>query len=191
MGNMQDQKINLEKYVRDIPDWPIKGVLFRDITPLLADAAAFKAAIDEMSAPYMNEKIEYVVAVESRGFIFGASIAEKLNAGFVPIRKKGKLPFKTKTVTYDLEYGTDSLEIHSDAFAKDARVLLVDDVLATGGTMCAAAKLVEKLGAKVIGISFLIELGFLHGRDKISCYPINTVMTLSGSMPQTIAGGSL
>ena len=188
---MPSQRINLEKYVRDIPDWPIKGVLFRDITPLLADAAAFKAAIDEMSGPYMDQNIEYVAAVESRGFIFGASIAEKLNAGFVPIRKKGKLPFKTKTVTYDLEYGTDTLEIHSDAFGKNARVLLVDDLLATGGTMCAAAKLVEKLGATVIGISFLIELAFLHGREKINSYDIKTVMTLSGSMPQTVAGASL
>jgi adenine phosphoribosyltransferase len=189
---MQDQKINLERYVRDIPDWPIKGVLFRDITPLLASAAAFKAAIDEMSAPYMDQGIDYVAAVESRGFIFGASIAEKLNAGFVPIRKKGKLPFKTKSVTYELEYGTDTLEIHADAFGKDAKVLLVDDVLATGGTMCASAKLVEKLGAQVVGIAFLIELGFLHGRDKISSYNINTVMTLSGgSISQTAADASL
>jgi adenine phosphoribosyltransferase len=174
---MSNQSINLQKYIRDIPDWPVKGVLFRDITPLLADAAAFKAAIDAMSSPFADEKIEYVAAVESRGFIFGASIAEKLNAGFVPIRKRGKLPFKTKSVTYDLEYGTDTVEIHSDAFGEGAKVLLVDDLLATGGTMSAAAKLVEKVGGSVVGITFLIELGFLHGRDKLTDYNIKTVIT--------------
>jgi len=174
---MSNQSVYLQKYIRAIPDWPVKGVLFRDITPLLADAAAFKAAFDAMTAPFFGQKIEYIVAVESRGFIFGSAIAEKLNAGFVPIRKKGKLPFKTKGITYDLEYGSDTIEIHADAFAKEAKVLLVDDLLATGGTMAAAAQLVEKLGGEVVGITFLIELSFLHGRDKLSSYDVKTVMT--------------
>jgi adenine phosphoribosyltransferase len=172
-----DEAINLSKYIRAIPDWPVKGVLFRDITPLLADAAAFKAALDTMTAPFIGKEIEYVAAVESRGFIFGAAIAEKLNAGFVPIRKKGKLPFKTKSVTYDLEYGTDTIEVHADAFAKGAKVLLVDDLIATGGTIAAAAHLVEKLGGDVVGITFLIELSFLHGRDKLNSYNVKTVIT--------------
>jgi adenine phosphoribosyltransferase len=172
-----DHTINLQKHIRGIPDWPVKGVLFRDITPLLADASAFKEAIDAMSAPFAEQKIEYVAAVESRGFIFGASIAEKLNAGFVPIRKRGKLPFRTKSVTYDLEYGTDTIEIHADAFSKGAKILLVDDLLATGGTMSAAAKLVEKVGGVVVGITFLIELAFLNGRDKLTSYDIKTVIT--------------
>jgi adenine phosphoribosyltransferase len=172
-----DKGIDLSNYIRAIPDWPVKGVLFRDITPLLADAAAFKAAIDAMTAPFIGKKIEYVAAVESRGFIFGAAIAEKLNAGFVPIRKKGKLPFTTKSITYDLEYGTDTIEVHADAFGTGAKVLLVDDLIATGGTIAAAAHLVEKLGGEVVGITFLIELSFLHGRDKLSSYDIKTVMT--------------
>jgi adenine phosphoribosyltransferase len=174
---MSNQSINLQRHIREIPDWPTKGILFRDITPLLADAVAFKMAIDAMAEPFADQKIEYVAAVESRGFIFGAAIAEKLKAGFVPIRKKGKLPFKTKGVTYDLEYGTDTIEIHSDAFGKGAKVLIVDDLLATGGTMAAAATLVEKVGGAVIGITFLIELGFLHGRDKLTTYNIKTVIT--------------
>jgi adenine phosphoribosyltransferase len=174
---MSNQSVYLQKYIRAIPDWPVRGVLFRDITPLLADAAAFKAAFGAMTVPFFGQKIDYVAAVESRGFIFGAAIAEKLNAGFVPIRKKGKLPFKTKNVTYDLEYGTDTIEVHADAFGKGAKVLLVDDLLATGGTMAAAAQLVEKLGGIVVGITFLIELGFLHGRDKLTTYDIKTVIT--------------
>ncbi|MDO8301750.1 MAG: adenine phosphoribosyltransferase [Sedimentisphaerales bacterium] len=174
---MPDGHVNLAKYIREIPDWPVKGVLFRDITPLLADAAAFKASIDVMIVPFAGRKIDYVAAVESRGFIFGAAIAAKLNAGFVPIRKRGKLPFKTKSVTYDLEYGTDTVEIHTDAFGKGAQVLLVDDLLATGGTMCAATQLVEKIGGTVVGITFLIELVFLHGRDKLASHTIKTVIT--------------
>jgi adenine phosphoribosyltransferase len=174
---MSNEPINLQKYIRAIPDWPAKGVLFRDITPLLADAAAFKAAIDAMSAPFADKKIEYVAAVESRGFIFGASIAEKLGAGFVPVRKKGKLPFKTKSVTYDLEYGSATIEIHTDAFAKGAKILLVDDLLATGGTIAAAASLIEKLSGEIVGVTFLIELAFLHGRDKLTDYNMKTVIT--------------
>jgi adenine phosphoribosyltransferase len=174
---MSNQSVNLPKYIRDIPDWPVKGVLFRDITPLLADAAAFKAAVDAMTAPFFDDKIEYVAAVDARGFIFGAAIAQKLGVGLVPIRKKGKLPFKTKSITYDLEYGTATLEIHTDAFHKGAKVLLVDDLLATGGTVAAAATLIEKIGGEIVGITFLVELGFLHGRDKLTSYNIKTVIT--------------
>jgi len=174
---MSNQSAYLQKYIREIPDWPTKGVLFRDITPLLADAAAFKAAIEAMVAPFAGRQIEYVAGVDARGFIFGAAIAQKLGVGLVPVRKKGKLPFKTKSMTYELEYGTASLEIHTDAFHKGAKVLLVDDLLATGGTVSAAATLIEKIGGEVVGITFLIELGFLHGRDKLPSYDIKTVIT--------------
>ena len=173
---MAQQIIKLEKYIRDIPDWPVKGVLFRDITPLLADAEALAQAVKMMSSDFIDRQIEYVAAVEARGFIFGAAIAGRLGAGFVPIRKKGKLPFKTKSVSYDLEYGVDTLEVHSDAVKKNAKVLLVDDLLATGGTMSAAAKLIEKVGGQVVGMTFLIELSFLRGRERISQYPIKTVI---------------
>ena len=174
---MATQGIELEKYIRSIPDWPKKGILFRDITPLLADPKALAAAIDALCAGFMGVGVEYVAAVEARGFIFGAAIAEKLGVGFVPIRKEGKLPFKTESVTYDLEYGTDTLEVHSDAVSRGARVLMVDDLLATGGTMAAACKLVEKIGGQVAGIAFLIELGELAGRKKLSGYKISTVIS--------------
>jgi adenine phosphoribosyltransferase len=168
---------DLKKYIRDIPDWPRKGILFRDITPLLADSKAFAAAIDALCADFKDAGIEYIAAVEARGFIFGAAVAEKLQAGFVPIRKKDKLPFKTETVTYDLEYGTDTLEVHSDAIDRDARVLMVDDLLATGGTMAAACELIEKIDGKIEGITFLIELTELAGRKKLSAYNVKTVVS--------------
>ncbi len=174
---MVDQGIELKRYIRSIPDWPKKGILFRDITPLLADAKAFAAAVDALCAGFTGADIEYVAAVEARGFIFGAAVAKKLGVGFVPIRKKGKLPFKTESVTYDLEYGTDTLEVHSDAISKGAKVLMVDDLLATGGTMAAACKLIEKIGGQIVGISFLIELGELAGRRKLSGYKISTVIS--------------
>jgi adenine phosphoribosyltransferase len=174
---MATQGIELEKYIRSIPDWPKKGILFRDITPLLADPKALAAAIDALCAGFMGVGVEYVAAVEARGFIFGAAIAEKLGVGFVPIRKKGKLPFETESVTYDLEYGTDTLEVHSDAVSRGARVLMVDDLLATGGTMAAACKLIEKIGGQIVGISFLIELGELAGREKLGGYKISTVIS--------------
>jgi len=174
---MTAKGINLERYIRTVPDWPIKGIMFRDITPLLADPKAFAAAIGALSEGFARAGIEYVAAVEARGFIFGAAVAEKLSAGFVPIRKKGKLPFKTESVTYDLEYGTDTLEVHSDAVTKEAKVLMVDDLLATGGTMAAACRLIEKIGGKIAGISFLIELTELTGREKLSGYKIHTVMS--------------
>ena len=174
---MVTEGIRLQNYIRSIPDWPKKGILFRDITPLLADPTAFATAIDALCAGFTETAIDYVAAVEARGFMFGAAVAEKLKAGFVPIRKKGKLPFKTESVTYDLEYGTDTLEVHSDAVTSGAKVLMVDDLLATGGTMAAACKLIEKIGATIVGITFLIELTELSGRDKLSPYKINTVIS--------------
>jgi adenine phosphoribosyltransferase len=167
---------DLKKYIRLIPDWPKKGILFLDITPLLSDPQALSTAIDALCDKFVDAGVQYVAAVEARGFVFGAAIAAKLKAGFIPIRKKGKLPFKTESITYDLEYGTDTLEIHSDAFNCGGKVLLVDDLLATGGTMNAACQLVEKVGGKIVGISFLIELTALTGRTKINDYKINTVI---------------
>jgi len=169
--------IELERYIRSIPDWPKKGILFRDITPLLADAGALAAAVDALCAGFTGADIEYVAAVEARGFIFGAAVARKLRVGFVPIRKKGKLPFKTESVTYDLEYGTDTLQVHSDAVSRGAKVLMIDDLLATGGTMAAACKLIEKISGQIVGISFLIELDELAGREKLSGYKITTVIS--------------
>ncbi|MFB0525039.1 MAG: adenine phosphoribosyltransferase [Phycisphaerae bacterium] len=169
--------MDLQRYIRSIPDWPKKGILFRDITPLLADPKAFSAAVDALCAGFTEVGVEYVAAVEARGFIFGAAVAKNLGVGFVPIRKKGKLPFKTESVSYDLEYGTDTLEVHSDAIVKGAKVLMVDDLLATGGTMAAACELIEKIEGQVVGIAFLIELCELSGRKKISRYKINTVIS--------------
>jgi len=174
---MTTEAVELERYIRSIPDWPKKGILFRDITPLLAEPAAFAASIDALCADFAEADIEYVAAVEARGFIFGSAVARKLKAGFVPIRKKGKLPFKTESITYDLEYGTDTLEVHSDAISRGARVLMVDDLLATGGTMAAACKLIEKVGGKIVAIVFLIELTDLAGRSKLAGYKIKTVLS--------------
>jgi adenine phosphoribosyltransferase len=174
---MANKVVQLEKFIRSIPDWPKKGILFRDITPLLADPQAFAAAVDALCADFRDDGIEYVAAVEARGFIFGAAVAKTLRAGFVPIRKKGKLPFRTESVSYDLEYGTDTLEVHKDAIRKGAKVLMVDDLLATGGTMAAACKLINKIGGEIAGIAFLIELRELAGRDKLSEYKIHTVIS--------------
>ncbi|UCE50720.1 MAG: adenine phosphoribosyltransferase [Phycisphaerales bacterium] len=174
---MTGQGVDLRKYIRDIPDWPQEGILFRDITPLLGDPEAFAAAVEALSAGFTNAGIEYVAAVEARGFIFGSAVAKKLGAGFVPIRKKGKLPWQTESITYDLEYGTDTLEVHRDAFKNGTKVLMVDDLLATGGTMSAACKLVEKTGGKVVGIVFLIELTALGGREKITGYDVKSIIS--------------
>jgi len=174
---MTSNKIDLERYIRSIPDWPKKGILFRDITPLLADSKAFAAAVDALCADFTDVGIEYVAAVEARGFIFGAAVAEKLGAGFVPIRKKGKLPSSTESISYDLEYGTDTLEVHSDAVESRAKVLMVDDLLATGGTMAAACKLIEKIGGQVAGIVFLIELAELRGKEKITGYKVKSIIS--------------
>jgi adenine phosphoribosyltransferase len=174
---MTAEEIDLKRYIRNIPDWPKKGVLFRDITPLLADPQAFAAAVDALCAGFRNTGVEYVAAVEARGFIFGAAAAKTLGVGFVPIRKKGKLPFKTESISYDLEYGTDTLQVHRDAIRNKAKVLMVDDLLATGGTMAAACKLIEKIGGQIAGIAFLIELKELAGRDKLIGYNINSVIS--------------
>jgi len=171
------KKMDLRRFIRDIPDWPKKGILFRDITPLLASPSAFSAAVESLCCAFENEKVDYVAAVEARGFIFGAAVAQRLGKGFVPIRKKGKLPFKTEKITYDLEYGKDTLEVHSDAVEKAAKVLMVDDLLATGGTMAAACKLVEKIGGRIVGIAFLVELADLKGRKKLGSYKVKTVIS--------------
>jgi adenine phosphoribosyltransferase len=177
---MASSKIDLKRYIRSIPDWPKEGILFRDITPLLGNSRAFAAAVDALSADFTDVGIDYVAAVEARGFIFGAAVAEKLAAGFVPIRKKNKLPWQTERITYDLEYGTDTLEIHRDAVTSGAKVLMVDDLLATGGTMAAACKLIEKIGGHVAGIAFLVELADLKGREKITGYRATSTLTYTG-----------
>ncbi|MSR77729.1 MAG: adenine phosphoribosyltransferase [Candidatus Omnitrophica bacterium] len=167
---------SLQKAVRDIPNFPKKGIVFKDITPILKDPRLFKIAIDLMGKNLSEKKIDYVVGIESRGFIFSTIIACRLKAGFVPVRKEGKLPYLTNKTAYALEYGEAVLEIHKDAIEKGSRVVIVDDLLATGGTALAAAQLVEGLGAKVVGLSFLIELSFLGGRKKLSRYGVHTVI---------------
>jgi adenine phosphoribosyltransferase len=167
---------HLKAKIRHVPDFPKPGILFYDITTLLCDAQGFRDTIDAMAAPYMGEDIDQVVGIESRGFILGAAIAATLGCGFVPIRKPGKLPAATYQESYHLEYGTDSLEIHQDACGQNQRVLIVDDVLATGGTARAAIDLVKKTGAKIIGAAFLIELDLLKGRDKLAGEPVYSVL---------------
>ena len=158
----------LKTFIRDVPDYPQKGIIFRDITPLLGDKKIFSEAVDLMSRAWIDERPDLVAAIEARGFIPGAAIAVKLGAGFVPIRKTGKLPWKTISETYDLEYGTDQLEVHADAIEPGQTVLIVDDVLATGGTASAAVRLMRKLGAEVVGVQVLIELGYLDGRKRLN-----------------------
>jgi len=166
----------LRGFIRDFPDWPEKGIIFRDISPLLADSEAFCRAVEALAGPFEDERIDYVAAIEARGFIFGSAVAERLHAGFVPVRKQGKLPGDTLSATYDLEYGRNTLEIHKDCIKKGSRVLLVDDVLATGGTMAASAYLVESSGGEIAGMSFLIELSALKGREKLKGYNIKSVI---------------
>ena len=174
---MAKKPIQLTDYIRDVPDFPKPGILFRDITPLLADKKAFATSVDALAEPFVGFDVDYVAAVEARGFIFGSAVAKALKVGFIPIRKQGKLPYRTESVTYDLEYGTDTLEIHSDAVKPGSRVLMVDDLLATGGTMAAACRLMKKLGAEISGLSFLIELTDLTGREKLLEYSIHTVIS--------------
>ena len=169
-------KIDLAKFIRNIPDFPKEGILFRDITTLLNNPQAFKKSVDELANLFKDKKIDFVVAAESRGFIFGGALAYKLRCGFVPVRKKGKLPYKTYCYTYKLEYGVDSLEIHRDAFPAKAKVLIVDDLLATGGTACAIINLVKKLKGEIVGVAFLIELTDLKGREKLKKYPVYSLI---------------
>jgi len=162
----------LKGKIRDVPDFPKPGVVFKDITPLLADRQTFRAALDLLGDRYRDRGIQVVVGVEARGFIIGSALAYKLGAGHVLIRKAGKLPFRTHRAVYQLEYGTDTLEIHEDALEPGTRVLIADDVLATGGTVGAAIDLVNKLGGKIVEIAFLLELTFLKGREKLADYPV-------------------
>ena len=167
MSAANDLEMRMRAAIRDVPDFPKPGIVFKDITPLLCDPRLFRQATDALAAPFRDTGITHVLAVESRGFILGAPVAHELSAGFVPIRKVGKLPFRTESVEYALEYGTDKLEIHIDAWPSRARVLIVDDVLATGGTAAAACQLAEKIGGEVVGLSFLIELAFLKGATRL------------------------
>lgn len=167
---------DLKKRIRHVPDFPTPGILFYDVTTLLKDADGFRMAVDAMAAPHVGDHIDVVVGIESRGFIFGAAIADRLRAGFAPIRKPGKLPWKTQKASYALEYGTDTLELHDDAVIKGQKVLIVDDLLATGGTAAAALGLVKGLGGNVVGLQFLIELEGLKGRDKLAGENIGIVL---------------
>ena len=173
---MAKEKNTLAGYIRSIPDYPKPGILFRDITTLLKDKRAFRQAVRRLTDKYRNKKIDIVVAVEARGFILGGAVAHQLNAGFIPVRKKGKLPAKTNSVTYDLEYGIDTLEMHLDAFAPGTRILIIDDLLATGGTVKAVTDLIRQLKGKIIGIAFLIELTDLKGREKLAGLPIYSLI---------------
>lgn len=173
--------MDLARLVRAIPDFPIKGILFRDITTLVRDGEAFQEAIDTMVEHYINTDIEVVAAIEARGWIFGAPLSYELGAGFVPIRKPSKLPAETISVSYALEYGTNTLEMHKDAITPGAKVLIVDDLLATGGSAKAACELVEKLGGKVVGLAFLIELVDLKGREKLKGYDVFSMIQYEGA----------
>jgi len=171
---------DLEKIIRDVPDFPKPGIIFKDITPLLADPAALSQCVDDLIAPFQTAGISKVVGIESRGFIFGTVAACRLGTGFVPIRKPGKLPSETLSEPYELEYGTDTIEIHADALAPGEKVLMIDDLLATGGTMAAACNLVEKLGAEIAGVAFVIELCFLPGREKLGGRDIHSLIKVEG-----------
>jgi adenine phosphoribosyltransferase len=174
---MDLEKLILDR-IRDVPDYPKPGIVFKDITPLLADHTAFAAVVDAVVAHYGRGTIDKVVGIEARGFILAAPIAYHFGAGFVPVRKRGKLPAATYEQTYDLEYGTETIELHQDAFRSGERVLIVDDVLATGGTAQATAELVRRGGADVIGLSVLMELSFLHGRDKLTDVDLHTLVVV-------------
>lgn len=162
-------KEELQKIIRNIPDFPVKGIQFKDITPLLKNPEAFRYVIEDIKTHFANKNIKYIAGIEARGFIFGSALAYELGIGFIPIRKKGKLPYKTVSITYSLEYGENSLEVHEDALSKGDKVLIVDDLLATGGTTKATYDLLLKIGGDVVGAAFIIELTDLKGRDKLPC----------------------
>lgn len=169
--------LDLRDRVRDVPDFPKPGIVFKDLMPLVADAAYFRETIDRLEALARPKQPDVILGAEARGFIFGGALADRLGCGFVPARKPGKLPWETIEATYDLEYGTDSLQVHADAFANGARVIVHDDVLATGGTAKAKTELVERLGGIVVGVLFVVELGFLNGRDKLEGYDVDSLIT--------------
>ncbi len=173
----EEAQLQIESLIRAIPDFPIPGILFRDITPLLKDAGGFRAAIDRFVQRYKSDRVDLVVAMEARGYIFGAPLAYALGAGFVPVRKPGKLPATTFVESYALEYGINTLEIHDDAVGNGQRVLVVDDLLATGGTAAATARLLAKLGADVVGFGFLIELAALRGREALAGHKVTTFVS--------------
>lgn len=173
MGLVED----LRRAIRDVPDFPKKGILFRDITPILKSPELFEGVIAELARQYGSKGVEGIAAVESRGFIFGAPLAVKLGVPFLPVRKRGKLPCKTCSVEYALEYGTDRIEMHEDAISRGQRILVVDDLLATGGTAAAAARLVESMGGVVVACAFVVELKFLNGRDKLKNYEIFSLVS--------------
>jgi adenine phosphoribosyltransferase len=173
--------MDLRQHIRSIPDFPKPGILFRDITPLLSHPPAFRASIEQLARPFRDKGVTAVAAAEARGFIFAAPLALELNAAFVPIRKPGKLPFDTHSFHYELEYGTDTLEIHTDAYRDGDRVLLVDDLLATGGTMQACAQLATNSGVEVVGCAFVIELAGLRGRQKLAPHPVHSLVIYEGA----------
>ena len=175
MGAVMDVD-DLRAKIRDIKDFPTEGILFKDITTLLKDGPAFRMVVDMIAGRYAKDHVDIVVGIESRGFIFGGALAHQMGAGFVPVRKPRKLPGKTIEVEYELEYGRDALAVHEDAIQPGQRVLAVDDLLATGGTMAATLRLIEQLGGKVVGVAFMIELAFLKGRDKIKDYPLHSLI---------------
>jgi adenine phosphoribosyltransferase len=167
---------DFKKFIREIPDWPQKGVNFKDITPLLQDKSAFHKAIDELAKPYENQKVDVIVGIDARGFILAAALAYKLGTGLAIIRKKGKLPWQTISRDYKLEYATNTIEMHKDAIKAGQRVMLVDDVLATGGTMSATCEIVKELSGEIVGIAFLIVLDFLKGEEKLKGYRVHTLI---------------
>ncbi len=169
-------EFDIKNHIRDIPDFPKPGINFKDITPLLGHAKAFQAVVDELAGQYAGRNVDVIAAAEARGFIFGAPLALKLGAGFVPIRKPGKLPYATIALEYQLEYGSDRLEVHSDALEPGRRVLLLDDVLATGGTMRACCDLITQTGAEIIACAFVLELAFLKGRDCLNPYEVTSLV---------------
>jgi len=179
MASEQSEQVQITKLydlIRDVPDFPKPDIVFKDITPLLRHPAGLSLAVEYLTQPFRTVRIDAVVGAESRGFIFGTAVARNLSTGFIPIRKPGKLPAATRSAEYELEYGTDRLEVHEDAIQEGDRILIVDDLLATGGTMAACCRLVEELGGKIAGCAFLIELAFLDGRSKLGNYPVHSIL---------------
>ncbi len=176
MSNAIATAAEIEQAIRNVPDFPKAGIQFKDITPVLGDARLFGSCIDLLTSSFKPGEIDAVIGIDARGFIFAAAAARQLNAGFVPVRKKGKLPYQTYEESYDLEYGSNTIAIHTDAIKPGARVVLIDDLLATGGTAAAAAALLKKIGAQILEVTFLIELGFLNGREKLRGFPVRSVV---------------